>query len=182
MTHVPFVGREAEFGALRACLADAGRGRGRILLVGGEPGVGKTRFVEAAIGEAGPLGFAIALGACDPCAGTPEYWPWRQVHHALIAPEDGEPLPPTAPVMLDGIRVDDLTRPTSGPGADTAPDQRRFQLFEIGARALVRRARRQPVLVALEDVQWADRSSLLLLEFLAPRLRSAAIVVLAPQE
>jgi tetratricopeptide (TPR) repeat protein len=179
MTHVPFVGREAEFGALRACLSDAGRGRGRILLVGGEPGIGKTRFVEAAIAEASPLGFGIALGACDPCAGTPEYWPWRQVHHALIAPEDGEPLPPTAPVMLDGIRVDDLTRPTSGPGADAAPDQRRFQLFEIGARALVRRARRQPVLVALEDVQWADRSSLLLLEFLAPRLRSAAIVVLA---
>ena len=179
MTHVPFVGREAESGALRACLADAGRGRGRILLVGGEPGIGKTRFVEAAIGEASALGFGIALGACDPCAGTPEYWPWRQVHHALIAPEDGEPLPPTAPVMLDGIRVDDLTRPPSGPGADAAPDQRRFQLFEIGARALVRRARRQPVLVALEDVQWADRSSLLLLEFLAPRMRSAAIVVLA---
>ena len=38
MTHVPFVGREAEFGPVRACLADAGRGRGRILLVGGEPG------------------------------------------------------------------------------------------------------------------------------------------------
>jgi tetratricopeptide (TPR) repeat protein len=179
MNDVPFVGREAEFGALRACLADAGRGRGRILLVGGEPGIGKTRLVEAAIAEARTLGFAIALGACDPYAGTPEYWPWRQVHHALIAPEDGEPLPPTAPVMLDGIRVDDLTRPPSGPGADAAPDQRRFQLFEIGARALVRRARRQPVLVALEDVQWADRSSLLLLEFLAPRLRSAGIVVLA---
>src|SRR5262249_38609930 len=180
MTHVPFVGREAEFGALRACLADAGRGRGHVLLIGGEPGIGKTHFVEAAIGEASALGFGIALGACDPCAGTPEYWAWRPVHHALIAPADGEPLPPTAPVMLDGIRVDDLTRPTSGPGPDAAPDQRRFQLFEIAARALVRRARRQPILVALEDVQGADRSSLLLLEFLAPRLRSAAIVVLVP--
>src|SRR5262245_47704220 len=179
MNDVPFVGREVEFGTLRTFLADAGRGRGRVLLVGGEPGIGKTRLVEAAIAEARTLGFAIALGACDPYAGTPEYWPWRQVHHALIAPEDGEPLPPTAPVMLDGIRVDDLTRPPSGPGADAAPDQRRFQLFEIGARALVRRARRQPLLVALEDLQWADRSSLLLLEFLAPRLRSAAIVVLA---
>src|SRR5262249_25807785 len=179
MNAVPFVGREVEFGTLRTFLADAGRGGGRVLLVGGEPGIGKTRLVEAAIAEARTLGFAIALGACDPYAGTPEYWPWRQVHHALIAPEDGEPLPPAAPVMLDGIRPADLTRPPTRPRADAAPAHPRFQLFEIGARALVRRARRQPVLVALEDVQWADRSSLLLLEFLAPRLRSAAIVVLA---
>src|SRR5262245_59315456 len=83
MNDVPFVGREVEFGTLRACFAEAGRGRGRVLLVGGEPGIGKTRFVEAAVDEARTLGFAVALGACDPYAGTPEYWPWRQVHRAL---------------------------------------------------------------------------------------------------
>jgi predicted ATPase len=76
MSDVRFVGREAEVGALRTCLADAGRGR--LLLVGGEPGIGKTRFVEAAMDEARTLGFAVASGAGDPCAGTPEYWPWRQ--------------------------------------------------------------------------------------------------------
>ena len=92
----------------------------RILLVGGEPGIGKTRFVEAAIGEASALGFGIALGACDPCAGTPEYWPWRQVHHALIAPEDGEPLPPTAPVMAStgGSSTEPMT---AGTAEDAAP-------------------------------------------------------------
>ena len=179
MNDVPFVGREAEVGALRACLAEAERGRGRLLLVGGEPGIGKTRFVEAAMDEARTLGFAIALGACDPCAGTPEYWPWRQVHHALTTPEGGEPLPPTAPVLLEGMLVDDLAKASNGPGSDGMPDQRRFQLFDIAARALVRRTRRQPGLLVLEDLHWADRSSLLLLEFLAPRFRSAAIVLLA---
>src|SRR5882724_10265047 len=173
MTDVPFVGREGEFGALRACLADAGRGRGRVLLVGGEPGIGKTRFVEAAVGEATTLGFAVAVGACDPYAGTPEYWPWRQVHRALATPEGSEPLAPTAPLLLVG----ELASASNGPGG--APDQRRFLLFDSAARALVRRTRRQPVLLVLEDLQWADRSSLLLLEFLAPRLRSAAIVLLA---
>jgi predicted ATPase len=44
MNGVPFVGREAEFGTLRTCLADAGPGRGRVLLGGGAPGIGKTRF------------------------------------------------------------------------------------------------------------------------------------------
>jgi predicted ATPase len=179
MNDVPFVGREVEVGALRACLAEAERGRGRLLLVGGEPGIGKTRFVEAAMDEARTLGFAIALGACDPCAGTPEYWPWRQVHHALTTPEGGEPLPATAPVLLEGMLVDDLARASNGPGSDGMPDQRRFQLFDIAARALVRRTRRQPGLLVLEDLHWADRSSLLLLEFLAPRFRSAAIVLLA---
>lgn len=179
MTGVPFVGREVELRALRAGLADAARGRGRILLVGGEPGIGKTRLAEAAGGEARALGFAVALGACDPCAGTPEYWPWRQVHHALITPEGGEPLPPTAPVLLEGMLMSDLASAANRPGSDGIPEQRRFQLFDIAARAIVRRSRRQPVLLVLEDLQWADRSSLLLLEFLAPRLRSAAIVLLA---
>src|SRR5262245_26818125 len=176
MKDVPFVGREAEFGALRACLADAARGRGRILLVGGEPGIGKTRFVEAAVEEARGLGFAVALGACDPCAGTPQYWPWRQVYGCLATPEGGGPLAPTAPLVLDGVVVGD---PGASSGADGPPDQRRFRLFDSAARALVRRTRRQPVLLVLEDLQWADRSSLLLLEFLAPRLRNAAIVLLA---
>src|SRR5262245_19231623 len=179
MTHVPFVGREAEFGALRACLTDAGRSRGRILLVGGEPGIGKTRFVEAAIGEARTLGFGVALGACDPCTGTPEYWPWRQVHRALTTPEGTEPLAPTAPLLLDGVLIGDPALTSNDPGADGAPDQRRFRLFDSAAHMLLRRTRRQPVLLVLEDLQWADRSSLLLLEFLAPRLRSAAIVLLA---
>src|SRR5216117_893333 len=179
MTDVPFVGREGELGALRACLADAGRGRGRVLLVGGEPGIGKTRFVEAAVGEARTLGFAVALGACDPYAGTPEYWPWRQVHRALRTPEGSGPLAPMAPLLLGEELVGDPTSASNGPGAGGAPDQRRFLLFDSAARALVRRTRRQPVLFVLEDLQWADRSSLLLLEFLAPRLRSAAVVLLA---
>ena len=179
MNDIPFVGREVEVGVLRTCLTDAGRGRGHILLVGGEPGIGKTRFVEAAMNEARAQGFGVASGACDPYAGTPEYWPWRQVYRALTTPEGSEPLPPTAPVVLDGVRVGDPTSASNGPGSGEAPDQRRFRLFDSAARALVRRTRRQPVLLVLEDLQWADRSSLLLLEFLAPRLRSASLVLLA---
>jgi tetratricopeptide (TPR) repeat protein len=87
----------------------------------------------------------------------PEYWPWSQVHRELAAPADAPRLTP-----------------------DTgSPEERRFGLFDAAARGLARRARRGPVLLVLEDLQWADRSSLLLLEFLVPRLRETAIVVLA---
>src|SRR5262245_6995611 len=169
---VPFVGREGELGVLRACLADAGGSRGRALLVGGEPGIGKTRFVEAAVGEATSRGFAVAIGACDPGVGTPEYWPWRAVYHALTVAAGSDSVAPTAPLLLDGVLAD-------GPSAGGMPDQERFRLFEGAAHALVRRTRREPVLLVLEDLHWADRSSLLLLEFLAPRLRGAAVVLLA---
>src|SRR5436853_2633383 len=82
MTDVPFVGRDAEI-RVPACLADAGRGRGHALLLGGERDIGETRFVEAAIAEARTLGFAIAVGTCDP--------PWRQVYRAG---ERGRAAPP----------------------------------------------------------------------------------------
>jgi tetratricopeptide (TPR) repeat protein len=178
MTEVVFVGREAEIDAVRTCLTDAAGGQGHIVLVGGEPGIGKTRFVEAAIAEARARGFAVAVGTCDPYAGTPEYWPWRQVHRALTTPEGTEPLPPTGRFTLGG-EVVDLSGAATGGAAGGAPDQRRFRLFDTAARALVRRTRRDPVLIVLEDLHWADRSSLVLFEFMAPHLRSAAIVVLA---
>src|SRR5205814_5778815 len=132
MTDVPFVGREGELGALRACLADAARGRGRVLLVGGEPGIGKTRFVEAAVGEARTLGFAVALGTCDPYAGTPEYWPWRQVHRALATPEGSDAV---APPLLGADVAGDFASASDDHGA--APDQRRFLIFDSAARAVV---------------------------------------------
>ena len=179
MSDVPFVGREVEFGALRACLADAGRGRGCILLVGGEPGIGKTRFVEAAMDEARTPRLRGRPGCLRSLRGHTGDLALARRCIAPSPPQGSEPLPPTAPLLLDGVLIGDPTRAPNGPGAGGAPDQRRFQLFDSAARALERRTRRQPVLLVLEDLQWADRSSLLLLEFLAPRLRSAAIVLLA---
>src|SRR2546425_8996240 len=159
MTGVPFVGREGELGALRACLADAGRGRGRVLLVGGEPGIGKTRFVEAAVGEARTLGFAVALGACDPYAGTPEYWPWRQVHRTLATPEGSGPLAPMAPLLLGGELVGDPASASNGPGAGGAPDQLRFLLFDSAGRAPFRRTTRHPSPSVLADAQPVHRAA-----------------------
>src|SRR5437899_2169911 len=94
MIDVPFVGRDAELGILRTCLADARRGRGRVVLLGGEPGIGKSRLVDAAVADARGFGFAVALGACDPGGGMPEYWPWSQVHRELAAPADAPRLTP----------------------------------------------------------------------------------------
>src|SRR5262249_40524998 len=172
----PFVGREGGRGVLRACLAAAGDGRGPALLGGGEGGGerggGKRRGGGGAVGEATSRGFAVAIGACDPGVGTPEYWPWRAVYRALTVPAGSDSVAPTAPLLLDGVLAD-------GPSAGGMPDQERFRLFEGAAHALVRRTRREPVLLVLEDLHWADPSSLLLLEFLPPRLRGAAVVLLA---
>jgi hypothetical protein len=100
-------------------------------------GEGESRYQHR---EARGRGFAVAVGTCDPYAGTLEYWPWRQVHRALTTPEGTEPLPPTGRFTLGGEIVD-LSGAANG-GA--APDQRRFRLFDTAARALVRRTRRDP--------------------------------------
>jgi tetratricopeptide (TPR) repeat protein len=179
MAEVPFVGREPEMSILRACLEDAVGGLGHLLLVGGEPGIGKTRFAEAAVAEAEGFGVTVAAGGCDPYAGTPEYWPWRQVYRSLVAPERraGEAPTESAPPLQEllGDPRPRCDRPEGGGELD----QLRFCLFDGVARALARLTARGPLLIVLEDLHWADRSSLLLLEFLAPRLGATATLVLA---
>ncbi|HEY6595115.1 MAG TPA: AAA family ATPase [Asanoa sp.] len=81
--HGHFVGRERERADLEARLVAAHAGAGQVVLVAGEPGVGKTRLAEEATGTARRLGLATAWGRATDEAGSPPYWPFRQVLRAL---------------------------------------------------------------------------------------------------
>src|SRR4029453_9172687 len=73
-----FVGRERELEALTARLADARAGRGRLVLLVGEPGIGKTRIAEELIARAATSNDRILWGRCAEQEGAPAYWPWVQ--------------------------------------------------------------------------------------------------------
>jgi eukaryotic-like serine/threonine-protein kinase len=78
----PFVGREAELAALTADLEAAAGGRGGVVLVAGEPGIGKTRLAEELATQATARGALVLWGRCWEGEGAPAFWPWIQVVRA----------------------------------------------------------------------------------------------------
>jgi len=82
---VPIVGRGDELAQLRAALVAASGGSGRLLLVSGEPGIGKTRIATAAADMAGEYGVPAAFGCAIDDPGMPPLWPWREVGKTVPA-------------------------------------------------------------------------------------------------
>src|SRR5260370_1972821 len=82
------VGRESELGELSAALDDALAERGRVVIVSGEPGVGKTRLVEEAASRALASGARVWWGRCWEGGGAPVSWAWIQVLRAALRPAD----------------------------------------------------------------------------------------------
>ncbi|RBY90610.1 AAA family ATPase [Blastococcus sp. TF02A-26] len=156
----PFVGRRAELAELTARIATAADGAGGLVLVAGPAGIGKTRTVEEALAGA-PV--AAAWGRCVDDPGAPPLWPWRRVLRAL----------PAVGAAVAGALAE-VDR--AGEGAD--PDAARFRLASATADALVECAAPAGLVVVLEDLHWADESSLRLLRHLAGDLpRSRLLVV-----
>ena len=78
----PFVGRTRELDELGAAFADASDGHGAVLLVCGEPGIGKSRLMEVLAASARADGWSVLVGRCWDGGGAPAYWPWVQVVRA----------------------------------------------------------------------------------------------------
>lgn len=155
-TGAGLVGREREVAALTACLRRLERGEGRLALLGGEAGVGKTALVTALAGLAEQRGAFFALGHAYEMDDAPPYGPWRGTLGRCAA---ALPLPPSLEAFL-----------ASAPGPVSPVNGTRYAFFEsvVGyVRALSEVHR--PVL-ALEDLHAADRPSLDLLRFVAHRL------------
>src|SRR5262245_29811516 len=80
-----FVGRERELAELDAGLTDAFSGRGRLFLLSGEPGIGKTRLADEFSARATTRGAAVVWGRCWEGAGAPPYWPLIQIVRGFAA-------------------------------------------------------------------------------------------------
>ncbi|GAA4193578.1 hypothetical protein GCM10022252_36730 [Streptosporangium oxazolinicum] len=146
------VGRDAETEALERAVAGDGH---RVVLLAGEPGIGKTSLAEHAAGAARARDHRVVWGRCWSGTGAPPFWPWTQAVRDLVG-RDGE-----------------LARLT---GAGLTGQAGQFALYEAFARLLNEHGR---VLVVLDDLQWADTSSLRLLEFLASTRLCPELTVVA---
>jgi tetratricopeptide (TPR) repeat protein len=177
------VGRERELAELDAHLAAAAAGHGGLVLLGGEPGVGKTRLLDELAVHAGLRGMTALWGRCWEEGGAPPYWPWVQVLRAEMRRESPERLLAEVgvqSVLLAAIIPELATRPTAPAGDASAgldSVHRRFALFDAVAACFRSMASRGPVLLLLDDVHAADPPSLRLLAFLARELRGTPVLV-----
>src|SRR5215475_11231605 len=178
-----FVGRKPELAELRAGLDRAIAGRGSVVLVAGEPGIGKSELADRLGGEAASRGAEVLWGRSWEGEGAPPYWPWTQIIRARLEDGEGADLAslfgaatPYVAQIVPELRdhLPDLPAP---PPLDS--EQARFRLFDAITTYLVRAAEIRSLVLILDDLHWADKSSLLLLRFLAREMVEARLLVVA---
>jgi DNA-binding SARP family transcriptional activator len=177
-----FVGREVELSELLAGLDDAFAGHGRLFLLGGEPGIGKTRLAEEVMMRARARSALVLVGRCWEAGGAPAYWPWVQSLRGYMRHADGDELRSQLGEGAGDLsqiipelrrRFPDLPVPQA---LETEGD--RFRLFDATAEFLVNASKARPILLVLDDLHAADTPSLLLLQFVARQLGSMKMLVL----
>jgi predicted ATPase len=177
------VGRHAELARLRAALEAARLGHGGVATVRGEPGIGKTRLLEELVHDAEQCGVLALVGRCHEAADAPALWPWAQVVegyleragiHAIHAH-----LRPYAAAIAEAIPALRRRLGRTEKVSYLAPGHARFRVLDSMARFLCGAARRDPILVVLEDVHAADAASLRLLEFVAAECRDTGLLLAA---
>jgi class 3 adenylate cyclase len=178
----PFVGRRQELADLKATVDTILGGQGSMSMLTGGPGVGKTRLAEEACVYAQLRGAQMLVGRCYEGEGAPPFWPWVQVIRTYVHDRD-----PNTLMSLMGTGAAEIAQVVSEirdrlpglpatPSAD--PDQARFRLFDSVTNFICNAAKAQPLVIVLDDLQWADKGSLLLLRFLARELRGARVLVI----
>jgi DNA-binding SARP family transcriptional activator len=177
-----FVGREQELEALRRALGDALAGHGRLLVIGGEPGIGKSRLVDELARSATGSGAEVVWGRCWEAGGAPPYWPWVQAIRSYAHGADPGRLRRElgANAAEIGEVVADLREQISDLGTPPAiddPQMARFRLFDGITSFLKRASGTQPLVVVLDDLHWADEGSLRLLEFVAREVADARLLL-----
>jgi class 3 adenylate cyclase len=173
----PFVGRTAEFAKLGAAIDAARRDGTRVVMVCGEPGIGKTRLVSELARAAHGEGVLVLYGRCDEemSAG---YHPFAEALGHYVRAVSAEQLRRTL-----GGGASDLVRvlpeiahklPSLPEPATSDPDVERLRLFDALSAALAATA---PVVLVLDDLHWADAATLLLLRHIARRPSAEAVLV-----
>jgi len=179
----PLIDREAELAELTAALESAARGSGRVVLLAGEPGIGKTRLASALGAEAERRGVPVWWGRGWEDGSAPAFWPWNSALRRWIERVDaaelatavgpfGAELANVFPALRD--RLPDLA---AGDGSES--ERARFRIFDLVSRFLAAVAKPAGLVIVLDDLHWADRSTLKLLEFVAADLADARLLVVA---
>lgn len=174
------VGRSDVKAAVLDALEQARSGTGQLLLISGEAGIGKSA-VLAFLADAAQDGSRVIRAFCQAGSGVPPYWPWVQVLRATGLPAAD---PGDVGRLLDSTDGRPEGRPTDGPEADgpeadggLAAADARFRLRDGIGRVLAELASTRPVVVILDDLQWADEESVAVLDTVIRRLAADRVLI-----
>ena len=178
-----FVGRAEEHAALRRFLDQAVAGKGKVVMLGGPPGVGKTRMATEIGAEASEKGYLTLAGNCYDRADAVPFIPIVEILEDALArsatPEAfrnalGDDAAEVARLMPQLRRMfPDIPAPSQ-----TTPEQSRRVLFGAIAKFLARAAANTPVLLILEDLHWADEGTLSLFTHVARSIRELPVMII----
>jgi DNA-binding NarL/FixJ family response regulator len=172
----PLVGRAAELVELDAALESALAGRVSVVLVRGEPGIGKTRLVEELVQHAADRA-VVAWGLVDEDEGAPPYWPWTQVLGSLLASVGEDALGEDAATVA--AVVPQIAQGAGGVVGPRDPVAARFALHQAVTNVLRRLGERRSLVLVLDDLHWADVASLELTRFVARHLAGVPVLLVA---
>ncbi|MFL5982426.1 MAG: ATP-binding protein, partial [Gaiellaceae bacterium] len=174
------VGYGQELASLEDLLEQTLVGQGRLALVSGEPGIGKSRLADELATVAQARGAQVVWGRCSTSGGAPAYWPWTQIFRALAAERD----PASLRNALGSSGAAELAQlvPDLGDlladGRAPDPEEGRFRLHDAARTFIARLAAERPLVIVLDDAHAADTSSLSLLEFASGVVMDAPVLIL----
>jgi tetratricopeptide (TPR) repeat protein len=179
----PFVGRESERADLRRFLDRAKSSHGGLVMIGGEPGVGKTRITEELVADARRHGFLTLTGHCYEMEGAPPYIPFVEIIEEavrIVEPDAlraalGDDAPEVAKLMPELRRLfPDIPEPRK-----LSPELERRHLFNGIREFMARAGHVQTLLLVIEDLHWTDEPTLLLLQHIAQQLHEMPILMVS---
>lgn len=179
----PFVGREREFSDLVSAWESVRDGRGQFFFIGGEAGVGKTRFAHEFLSRAANDGATLLWGSCYELETKLPYQPMVEAlrrHVSRISPKEIRQIPSIWLRELSKLLPELLAFVPDLPTnvAYLSPEQERQRLLDSIAQYFVYLTQRQHVVLLLDDLQWADEATLQFLHFLMQRLPDISLLIL----
>ncbi len=191
----PLVGRESYLEEMRRQLAAAQGGQGQVLRLEGVAGVGKSHLAAVFVEQAAERGWRVALGACQSITQGMAYAPWRQLMAGMLELSEVSPAEQIEQVSVALAQVNPewklrlpllgdvlgLPIPDNETTAGLEPRLRQQAMFALVAEIIQAWAKRQPLLLMIEDVHWLDEASAALTVAVARAIGHAAAALLVVQ-